>query len=124
MSSDPADKDRSNVSPHTAEPSPVPGEPGNSGAEWPRLLARVVEGIVRAELHQFEENVMAFLNSAVADAYATFIWISARIIGAAFLLTALVLFLGIWLQWWIAFALVGVAVIAVGSRLGPKRHFR
>jgi hypothetical protein len=124
MSSNPADKDRSNVSPHTAEPSPVPGEPGNSGAEWPRLLARVVEGIVRAELHQFEENVMAFLNSAVADAYATFIWISARIIGAAFLLTAIVLFLGIWLQWWIAFALVGVAVIAVGSRLSPKHHLR
>jgi hypothetical protein len=124
MSSIPADKDRSKVSPQTGEPSPVPGEPGNSGAEWPRLLARVVEGIVRAELHQFEENVMAFLNSAVADAYATFIWISARIIGAAFLLTALVLFLGIWLQWWIAFALAGVAVIAVGSRLGPKHHFR
>lgn len=122
MSSNPADKDRSNLSPHTAEPSAVPGEPGNSGAEWPRLLARVVEGIVRAELHQFEENVMAFLNSAVADAYATFIWICARIIGAAFLLTALVLFLGIWLQWWIAFALVGVAVIAVGSRLGPKHR--
>lgn len=124
MSSIPTDKDRSNLSPHTAEPSNVPGEAADSGAEWPRLLARVVEGIVRAELHQFEENVMAFLNSAVADAYATFIWISARIVGAAFLLTALVLFLGIWLPWWIAFALVGVAVIAVGARLGPKHHLR
>ena len=124
MSSIPADKDRSNLSPQDAEPSPIAREAANSGAEWPRLLARVIEGIVRAELHQFEENVMAFLNSAVADAYATFIWISARIIGAAFLLTALVLFLGIWLPWWIAFALVGVAVIAVGARLGPKHHLR
>src|SRR2546426_513674 len=81
MSSIPADKDRSNLSLQDAEPSPIAREAANSGAEWPRLLARVVEGIVRAELHQFEENVMAFLHSAVADADATFIWIRARIIG-------------------------------------------
>ena len=122
MSSNPIDKDRSDIPPEAVEAAPIADE--RAGAEWPKLLARIVEGIVRAELHQFEENVMAFLNSAVADAYASFVWISARIIGAAFLLTALVLFLGIWLQWWIAFAVVGVAVIAVGSRMGPKHHLR
>lgn len=122
MSSNSTEKDRCEVPPQTREPSPIAGEPVSSGAEWPRLLARIVEGIVSAELHQFEENVMAFLNSAVADAYASFTWICARVIGAAFLLTALILFLGIWLQWWTAFALVGLAVIAAGSRVGAKHH--
>jgi hypothetical protein len=95
----------------------TPGAHTETGrdADWPRLLARLVEGVVSAELHEFEDNVMAFLDSAVADAYSTFIWICARVIGAAFLLTGLMLFLGIFLQWWAAFGLVGVVVIALGS---------
>jgi len=111
-------EDPSNVPPQAAEPPPVASKAASSDAEWPRLLARVVEGIVSAELHEFEENVMAFLDSAVADAYATFVWICARFIGVGFLLTGLILFIGIWLQWWAAFALVGVVVIAVGSLAG------
>jgi len=84
----------------------------------------VVEGIVTAELHEFEDNVMAFLDSAVADAYATFVWICARVIGAAFLLTGLVLFLGIFLQWWAVFGLVGVVVIAAGALARLRRRRR
>jgi hypothetical protein len=124
MASDSTEKDRPDVPPQSVKPSPIVSQPADSGAEWPRLLARIVEGIVRAELHQFEENVRAFLNSAVEDAYASFIWICARVIGVALLLTALILFLGIWLQWWTAFALVGVAVLAMGSRTGPKHRLR
>jgi hypothetical protein len=84
----------------------------------------MVEAIVTAELHEFEDNVMAFLDSAVADAYAAFIWICARLIGAALLLTALVLFLGIFLQWWAAFGLLGVVVIAMGSLARLMRRTR
>ena len=80
MSSNSMERDHPEVPPLTAEPS--------GRVEWPRLLARVVEGVVRAELHQFEENLIAFLNSAVASAYESFIWITAQVIGAAFLLTA------------------------------------
>jgi hypothetical protein len=119
-------KDRSNEPPPNPDPSPAEHKPAGSDADWPRLLARVMEGIVTAELHEFEDNLMAFLDSAVADAYATFFWICARVIGAAFLLTGLVLFLGIFLQWWAAFGLVGVIVIALGAlaRLsrGPRRR--
>ena len=114
-------KDRSKEPPQPAEPSPVAGKAPNSDVEWPKLLARVIEGIVTAELHEFEDNVMAFLDSAVADAYATFVWICARLLGAAFLLTGLVLFLGIFLQWWAAFGLVGVLVIAVGALASHRR---
>src|SRR5271155_2139872 len=108
-------KDRSKEPPHATEPSPTAGKAAAADTDWPRLLARVVEGIVTAELHEFEDNVMAFLDSAVADTYATFVWICARVIGAAFLLAGLVLFLGIFLQWWAAFGLVGVVVIAAGA---------
>src|SRR6266478_5498694 len=104
-----ASKDRSK------EPPPVAGKAPSSDTEWPKLLARVVEGIVTAELHEFEGNVMAFLDSAASNAYATLVWIFARVIGAAFLLTGLVLFLGIFLQWWAAFGVVGVLVIAIGA---------
>jgi hypothetical protein len=115
-------KDRSKEPRDTVDPSPTLAKGTHSDADWPRLLARMVEGIVTAELHEFEDNVMAFLDSAVADAYATFIWICARVLGAAFLLTGLVLFLGIFLQWWAAFGLLGVVVIAIGAlaRLGRR----
>src|SRR5271156_5856020 len=113
-------KDHSKVPPEAAEPTPAHVKAAGPDTEWPRLLARVVEGIVSAELHEFEDNVMAFLDSAVADAYATFVWICARVIGAAFLLTGLMLFLGVFLQWWAAFALVGVVVIALGSFAGAR----
>ena len=113
-------KDRSDILAETAEAAPMTGE--KASAEWPRLLARIVEGIVSAELHQFEENVMAFLDSAAADAYAGFIWLLARVIGACLLLTALILFLGVFLEWWAVFGLVGAVVIVVGSRLGHRRH--
>ena len=108
-------KDHSKVPPEAAEPTPAHVKAAGPDTDWPRLLARVVEGIVTAELHEFEDNVMEFLDSAVADTYATFVWICARVIGAAFLLTGLVLFLGIFLEWWAAFGLVGVVVIAAGA---------
>jgi hypothetical protein len=109
---------RSEAPPEGADAAPIAAE--RASAEWPRLLARIVEGIVSAELHQFEENVMAFLNSAAADAYASFVWLSARVGGVCLLLTGLILFLGVFLDWWAVFALVGAIVIALSSLLGRK----
>lgn len=103
-----------------SEGSEVTPNGEKASAEWPRLLARIVEGIVSAELHQFEENVMAFLNSAAADAYTSFVWLFARVIGECLLLTGLILFVGVFLQWWAVFALVGAIVIALSSLLGRK----
>jgi hypothetical protein len=117
-------KDRSKEPTHAAGSSPDAGKEATPDTEWPRLLARLVEGVVSAELHEFEDNVLAFLDSAVADAYSTFIWICARVIGAAFLLTGLMLFLGVFLQWWAAFALVGVVIIAVGALASIRRRPR
>jgi hypothetical protein len=110
-------KDRLDIPSEGGEATPIGEKPS---AEWPRLLARIVEGIVSAELHQFEENVMAFLNSAAADAYAGFVWLFARVIGACLLLTGLILFVGVFLEWWAVFALVGAIVIALSSLLRPK----
>jgi hypothetical protein len=112
-------RERADISPDSAESASIAGE--RPGVEWPRLLARIVEGIVSAELHQFEENVMAFLNSAISDAYAGFVRLFASVIGACLLLTAIILFLGVFLQWWAVFALVGVVVL-VCSRLSSKRY--
>jgi VIT1/CCC1 family predicted Fe2+/Mn2+ transporter len=63
-------------------------------------------------------------NSAVADAKASLISLAARLIGAAFLLTAVILLLGIWLQWWVVFALTGLAIIVLGSRAGGRNYRR
>jgi hypothetical protein len=117
-------KDRSNEPPQKVESSPTASKAANADTEWPKLLARVVEGIVTAELHEFEDNVMEFLDSAVADASATFIRMCAWVIGAAFLLTGLTLFAGKWMEWWAAFASVGVVVIVLGSIAGARRHRR
>jgi hypothetical protein len=119
MPSHPNAKEPSAISPDSAESASIAGE--RAGVEWPRLLARIVEGIVSAELHQFEENVMAFLNSAAADAYAGFVWLFARVIGACLLLTGLILFVGVFLEWWAVFALVGAIVIALSFLVNPKR---
>jgi hypothetical protein len=114
-------KDESKDTDKTPEPSPGKRKASSPDTEWPRLLARIVEGIVSAELHEFEDNVMAFLDSAVADAYATFLWLCAGAIGAAFLLTGFVLFLGVFLQWWAAFGVVGLVIIFMGY-LARGRH--
>lgn len=119
-----APKDRSKGPPPTDEPPRVASKAPSADGEWPRLLARVVEGIVTAELREFEDNVMAFLDSAVADAYAAFIWICARVIGAAFILTGLVLFLRVFVEWWAAFGLAGVLVLAAGALASLKRRPR
>ncbi len=112
-------KDSSNLAPERPELAPGAGE--RTSTEWPRLLARIVEGIVSAELHQFEENVMAFLNSAAADAYAGFVWLFARVVGACLLMTGLILFVGIFFEWWATFALIGAIVIALSFLVNPKR---
>ena len=119
-------KDSATEPPQKPRPAPAESKPAGSDAEWPKLLARVVEGIVTSELHEFEDNVMAFLDSAAANAYATLIWMGARAIGTAFLLTALILLLGNFLPWWETFGSVGVVVIAVGAvaslRRSPQRR--
>ena len=107
-----------------AAPSHVAEKAPSQEVEWPKLLARVVEGIVTAELHEFEDNVLAFLDSVVANAYSSFVWMCALTIGAGFILTALVLFLGIFIQWWAAFGVVGLAVIAVGAIASSGRRRR
>jgi hypothetical protein len=106
------------------EPSPAATKGATPEIEWPRLLARLIEGIVSAELHEFEDTVMAFLDSAVDDAYRAVVWIGARVIGAAFLLAGIVLFAEMWLPRWAAFASVGVLVIALGSFAGLRRRPR
>src|ERR1700733_99751 len=46
-------KDRSKEPPKTAEPSRTADKAAAADIEWPRLLARVVEGVVTAELHEY-----------------------------------------------------------------------
>lgn len=124
------EKDQPNEPPQPAAAPPIAEKAPSQEPEWPRLLARVVEGIVTAELHEFEDNVLAFLDSVVANAYSNFVWICALIIGAGFVLTGLVMFLGTLLQWWAAFGAVGLAVIIVGAiasssgRRTPRRRSR
>jgi hypothetical protein len=124
------DKDQPNEPPQTAAPPPIVHKPTSQEVEWPRLLARVLEGIVTAELHEFEDNVLAFLDSVVANAYASFVWVCALTIGAGFILTGVVMFLGLFLPWWEAFAIVGLVVIAAGAlassgrRSPERRHSR
>jgi hypothetical protein len=117
-------KDRSNEPPPEVESSPTATKAPAADIEWPKLLARIVEGIVTAELHEFEDNVLAFLDSAVEDVYTTFIRMCAWVIGAAFLLTGLTLFAGKWMEWWAAFGSVGLVVIVAGALATLGRRSR
>lgn len=117
-----AEKTQANDLPQSATPPPIAEKPASAETEWPRLLARVVEAIVTAELHEFEDNVLAFLDSVVANAYASFVWICALTIGAGFILTAAVMFLGRFVAWWEAFAIVGLVVIAGGALVSSGRR--
>lgn len=110
-----AEKHQPNEPPPPATPPPVIEKATGQEIEWPRLLARVLEGIVTAELHEFEDNVLAFLDSVVANAYANFVWVCALTIAAGFILTGAVLFIGRFVPWWEAFTLTGLVVIAVGA---------
>ncbi len=120
MASEDTSKDTAQAPAPSAESAPSAAQKASPETDWPRLLARVVEKIITAELHEFEDNVMAFLDSAVANAYAAFIRMFAWVVGAAFLLTGLTLVAGMWMQWWAAFASVGVVVIALGYVAGAK----
>jgi len=123
-----AEKDQPSETPQTPPTAPIADRPAGHDVEWPRLLARLVEGVVTAELREFEDNVLAFLDSVMSQAFASFIWLCALVIGAGFIVTGMVLFLGIFLPWWGAFGLVGVLVIAMGAltRVGrrPRRRRR
>jgi hypothetical protein len=118
------EKDQPSELQQTASAPPIAEKHASQDVEWPRLLARVVEGIVTAELHEFEDNVRAFLDSVVANAYANFVWMCALTIGAGFILTGVVLFLGLFLPWWEAFTLVGLLVVAVGAFASSGRRRR
>jgi hypothetical protein len=108
-------KDRLDIPSDGGEATPIGEKPS---AEWPRLLACIVEGIVSAELQQFEENVMAFLNSAASDAYSGFVWLFVRVVGACLFLTGLILFVGIFLELWARGLDIDLIVMGTHGRKG------
>jgi hypothetical protein len=122
-----SEKDQPSELQQSASAPPIAEKRATQEIEWPRLLARLVEGIVTSELHEFEDNVLAFLDSVVSNIRANIIWTFALTIGAGFVLTGAILFLGRFVPWWEAFGIVGLVVIAVGAVASsggrrPERH--
>lgn len=85
---------------------------GTPGAEagWPTLLARMLEDasrIVHAELRLFEANLTPLRAVAVDRAIAGLVLLHAGLIGGGCLLTAIILLLHRWLEWWESFGIAG-----------------
>lgn len=92
-------------------------EPADS-PNWPTLVGRAVDDVSRilqAEIHLFEAHLSAFVETAIRNTLATLIVLSAFVVGGTCFVGAAIVLLHRWLQeWWIAFALLGGALFAVG----------
>lgn len=82
--------------------------------EW-KVAARMVEDITRSELHRFEANLATAFRSAVDRVIASLILVASGVVGGSCLVTAFILMLGVWLPWWLTFAVAGLIVIGIGE---------
>ena len=98
----------------TADQDPKIAEAASESA-WPKLTARMMEDITRAELQRFETSLAGAFRTAADRVFASVFRIASKVIGAACFVAALVLFLGQWLPWWLSFAVAGLTIVAGGE---------
>jgi len=94
----------------------VPEEPAHS-ANWSTLIGKAIDDVSRiaqAEIRLLGIHVSASVEGAI-ESILPILVAAAIIIGAeACLLTALVLLIHQWLQWWMAFGIAGIVALLAG----------
>jgi len=86
-------------------------------SDWPTLIERVVEDvsrILRSEAHIFQTNIGAALEFQISKTIARLTNILMILIGALFMLCALLFLLHQWLPWWQAFGVIGLTMLLAG----------
>jgi len=95
--------------------------------DWPTIVSHAVDGlgrIVRAEIGLFELALRSGIEAQVTRAAMLMAALAAGILGAGFLLTALVLLIHLYCGvWWITFAVTGALcmLIALAAILWSRR---
>jgi hypothetical protein len=88
-----------------------------TSAEWPSLLARMVEDlsrVIQLELQLLEARIAPSLMAMADRAIAGLVILYAGVIGGSCLLAALIMLLHKWMQWWQCLAIGGIVAIACG----------
>ena len=100
------------------EKAPLAGDaaPGAEG-DWSSLAGRAIEDvsrIIQSEIGLLETTLRAALEEQTDYALANLATVAVMICAAICMLGALILLVHQWLQWWLAFAIAGLAAAAVG----------
>jgi VIT1/CCC1 family predicted Fe2+/Mn2+ transporter len=100
------------------EKLPLAGDapPGTEG-DWSTLAGWAIDDvsrIIQSEIGLLETTLRAALEEQTDYALANLATVAVMICAAICMLGALILFLHQWLQWWLAFAIAGLAAFAVG----------
>jgi ABC-type proline/glycine betaine transport system permease subunit len=108
----------------TGPETATPREPHSAAAhgpetveQWPTLFSRMFEDfsrVVQLELQLLEARMARSLTALADRAIAALIILYAGVVAGCCLLTALILLLHEWMQWWQCFAIGGLVAIACG----------
>ncbi len=96
-----------------------PAHDAAHGAEgdWSTLVGRAIEDvsrIIQSEIGLLETTLRSVVEEQTDYALANLAAVAVMICAAICMLGGLILFLHQWLQWWLAFAIAGLAASAVG----------
>jgi hypothetical protein len=106
--------------PETATPREQHSEAAHGSEtteQWPTLLGRMFEDfsrVVRLDLQLLEARMARSLTALADRAIAALIILYAGVVAGCCLLTALILLLHEWMQWWQCFAVGGLVTIVCG----------
>jgi hypothetical protein len=84
---------------------------------WPELLAKTVDdlsGIARTEIELLEVTLKRLIEAQTDKIAGMVFLLVALTYGSLFLLGGIVLLIHLWLAWWLAFLITGVAIAAAG----------
>src|ERR1700724_2609207 len=87
----------------------------NSG--WPQLLSKTVDDlsrITRTEMELLEGTLKRLIEAQTDKIVGMLFLLVALSYGSLFLFSGIVLLIHLWLAWWLAFVITGVAIVLAG----------
>jgi hypothetical protein len=87
----------------------------NSG--WPQLLSKTVDDlsrIARTEMELLEVTLKRLIEAQTDKIVGMLFLLVALSYGSLFLFSGIVLLIHLWLAWWLAFVITGVAIVLAG----------
>ena len=92
----------------------VPSENPN----WPELLSKTVDdlsSVAKTEIRLLEATLKRLIEAQTDNIVGMLVLVIALGYGSLFLLGGVVLLIHLWLAWWLAFLITGVAITCAGA---------